>query len=105
MLPSRPVYDEEHRLFRDAVRRFIRTEILPHFDAWEERGIVDRSFWARSGAAGILCPQISDDYGGAGGTFKHNAVVIEEFAYAGLAVTSHDDTQLNASTFDNVTVP
>jgi hypothetical protein len=26
-------------------------------------------------------------------------------AYAGLAVTSNDNTQLNTSTFDNVTVP
>ena len=96
MLIHRAVYEEEHSLFRDAVRGFIKAEVLPHFTAWEEAGMVERRFWQRAGEAGILCPQIADSHGGAGGNFKHNAVVIEEFAYAGLAgplsdLTVHSD--------------
>ncbi|WP_439639908.1 acyl-CoA dehydrogenase family protein [Nevskia sp.] len=85
MLPARAVYTEEHEMFRDAVRGFIRTELTPHFARWEEQGIVDRWMWDKAGAAGLLCPQVGEAYGGVGGTFRHNAIVVEELAYAGMA--------------------
>ncbi|MGQ0698609.1 MAG: acyl-CoA dehydrogenase family protein [Panacagrimonas sp.] len=85
MLNQRTVYSEEHEMFRDAVRGFIKAEIAPHFSRWEEAGMVDRSYWAAGGTAGLLCPQIPEEYGGAGGSFKHNAIVAEEIAYAGYA--------------------
>lgn len=85
MLSQRPVYNEEHEMFRDAVRGFVKSEIAPHFDRWEEAGVVDRSYWTAGGAAGLLCANIPEEYGGAGGSFKHNCVVVEELAYAGYA--------------------
>ncbi|MCX7071784.1 MAG: acyl-CoA dehydrogenase family protein [Gammaproteobacteria bacterium] len=85
MLPARAVYSEEHEMFRDAVRGFIRTELTPHFARWEEQGIVDRWMWDKAGAAGLLCPQVGEAYGGVGGSFRHNAIVVEELAYAGMA--------------------
>jgi len=85
VLKPRSVYSEEHELFRDAVRGFVKAEITPHFQRWEEAGIVDRSFWAAGGSAGLLCPQLPEEFGGAGGTFKHNCIVVEEIAYAGYA--------------------
>ena len=96
MLKRRTVYNEEHELLRSTVRRFVKSEIAPHFDAWERAGIVDRSVWNKAGAVGLLCPQAATEYGGAGGTFKHNAVVIEELAYAGVAgpqtdISVHND--------------
>ncbi len=85
MLSQRPVYNEEHEMFRDAVRSFVKSEIAPHFDRWEEAGVVDRSYWTAGGAAGLLCANIPEEYGGVGGSFKHNCVVVEELAYAGYA--------------------
>lgn len=85
MLKQRAVYNDEHQMFRDAIRGFIKAEVTPHFARWEEAGIVDRSFWSKAGQAGLLCPQVPEQYGGAGGSFKHNAVVVEELAYAGAA--------------------
>lgn len=85
MLAHRSVYNEEHAIFRDAVRRFVAAEIAPHFARWEDRGIVDRDYWIRGGAAGLLCPQVPEAYGGPGGSFKFNAIVGEEIAYAGYA--------------------
>ncbi|WP_273453122.1 acyl-CoA dehydrogenase family protein [Nevskia ramosa] len=85
MLPARAVYTEEHEMFRDAVRGFIKVELVPHFARWEEAGIVDRVMWDKAGEAGMLCPQVGDAYGGVGGTFRHNAIVVEELAYAGMA--------------------
>jgi acyl-CoA dehydrogenase len=83
VLAHRDVYNADHEMFRDAVRGFIKAEIAPHFDRWEKAGIVDRSYWQAGGAAGLLCPQVSEEYGGAGGDFKHNAIIIEEISYAG----------------------
>jgi acyl-CoA dehydrogenase len=85
MLKPRLVYSEEHEMQRDAMRGFIKAEITPHFARWEEAGMVDRSFWSAAGRAGMLCPQIPETYGGAGGNFKHNAIVVEEIGYAGYA--------------------
>lgn len=90
MLPHRSVYDEEHLLFRETARRFAQKEIAPHFDSWEQAGIVDRSYWTKGGEAGLLCPQVPEDFGGAGGDFRLNAIVIEELWYAGFAGPAAD---------------
>jgi acyl-CoA dehydrogenase len=96
MLAARSLYGSDLELLRTAVRGFIKAEVQPHFEAWEAQGMVSRRLWEQAGAAGFLCPQVPEAYGGAGGSFKHNAVVIEEFAYAGLAgplsdLTVHSD--------------
>jgi acyl-CoA dehydrogenase len=90
MLPHRRVYDEEHNQFRETVRRFAASKIAPDFARWEEAGIIDRSLWGTGGAAGLLCPQVPEEFGGAGGDFRHNAVVIEELSYSGFAGPATD---------------
>ena len=84
MLPHRRVYDEEHSQFRETVRRFAASKIAPDFARWEEAGIIDRSLWGAGGAAGLLCPQVPEEFGGAGGDFRHNAVIIEELSYSSM---------------------
>ncbi|MDO8176797.1 MAG: acyl-CoA dehydrogenase family protein [Undibacterium sp.] len=69
--------------FRDTVRRFIAAEIVPHQEAWKQQQHVDRAVWNKAGELGILLADISDEYGGSGGTFAHQCVVFEELAYAG----------------------
>ena len=73
MLPNRPVYDEEHALLRESVRRFATAKIEPRFQEWEKAGIIDRALWPAAGQAGLLCPQVPEQYGGIGGDFRHNA--------------------------------
>lgn len=90
MLTERAIYDETHTSFRDAVRRFASEEIAPHFERWELSGIVDRSFWHRSGERGLLCPQVPEEYGGVGADFRTNSIVIEELGYAGFAGPASD---------------
>lgn len=85
MLKHRPVYDADLEFFRDSVRKFAATEIAPNFSRWETAGIVDRSYWNAGGAAGLLCPNVPEAYGGTGGDFRLNAIVIEELWYAGYA--------------------
>ena len=90
MLPHRAVYDEEHQQFRETVRRFAATKIAPDFQRWEDAGIIDRWLWADAGEAGLLCAQVPEELGGAGGDFRHNAVVIEELSYSGFAGPATD---------------
>src|SRR6201999_4227744 len=64
-------------------RRFIADEFAPHVDRWHEAGIYDRDVWTKAGAAGLLCASVPEEYGGAGGTFAHEAVINREFSLAG----------------------
>ncbi|WP_409020635.1 acyl-CoA dehydrogenase family protein [Brevundimonas vesicularis] len=80
---SRTAYDESHEQFRDTVRRFLAAEAAPHLDRWEAEGAVEPDFWRKAGEAGLLCPTVSETYGGLGLDFGFNAVVDEEHAYVG----------------------
>ncbi len=77
---KRDIFSEEHDLFREQFRRFAREEIEPHVAAWNEQGITPRSIWRRMGEEGFLGANQPAEYGGAGGDFLFDAVVIEELA-------------------------
>jgi alkylation response protein AidB-like acyl-CoA dehydrogenase len=83
MIP-RTLFSHEHEQFRDSVRRFIEREITPHHARWEDQGIVDREIWPKAGAAGLLCPNLPEAYGGAGVDYLFNVVITEELARAGI---------------------
>ena len=83
---DRALFNDDHHAFRDTVRRFLAAEIAPHLDAHEANGIVERAAWEKAGAAGLLCPQVPEAYGGLGLDFGFNAIVSEEISYLGSAV-------------------
>ena len=78
-----PWMNEELHAFRDAVRRFVGGEIVPHQDAWRKQQHVDRALWRKAGGMGLQGADIPEEYGGAGGSFAHMAVVFEELSYGG----------------------
>lgn len=80
MAMRREIFSEEHELFRREFRRFAETEISPHVEAWNERGISDRDAWRKMGAAGFLGANQPEEYGGAGADFLYDAIIIEELA-------------------------
>lgn len=75
---------DELRTFRTRVRQVIQTEFAPQQDRWRRQRRPDLEAWAAAGAAGLLLPDIPREYGGGGGTFAHEVVVLEEFARAGI---------------------
>lgn len=75
---------DEIRLFRRSVQHFIETEIAPHHAEWEQQGYPDADAWLRAGKMGLLLADVPEQYGGGGGTFAHEAVVIEELARSGV---------------------
>jgi len=74
---------EEHRLLADTARRFFEAELLPHRQRWREQGIADRQFWHKAGDAGLLGASVPEQWGGAGGNFAHDAVILTEQARTG----------------------
>jgi len=65
------------------VRRFIAEEVTPNQEKWREAGATDRSLWKKAGQLGILCPEISSEYGGSDGTFAHEAIIAQELCLTG----------------------
>ena len=78
MTASNALFEENHDIFRESVKRFIKKHVTPFHEEWEKEGVVPRDFWLEAGAAGILCPDLPTQYGGPGGDFRHNVVVLEE---------------------------
>ena len=87
-------YTEEHRMFREALRRFLAKEITPHVEEWEEAGIVPREAWKKMGEQGFLAMNVPEEYGGLGADFLYSVIVMEEMVrtnHSGLAASLHTD--------------
>jgi acyl-CoA dehydrogenase len=87
MKPTRsPWENEEHEMLRDGAARYIESEFVPELERWIGQGMVDREAWNKAGEAGLLCASVPEEYGGPGGTYAHEAVIIEEMEYAGIGL-------------------
>jgi acyl-CoA dehydrogenase len=82
-LPRPTWMSEDLVLLEDQAARFVGSEFAPHIERWNENGIYDREVWSKAGAAGLLCASMPEAYGGAGGTFAHEAVIDRAFSLAG----------------------
>lgn len=91
--------DEEIVMFDDAVGKFFKQH-LPEsrLKEWEENGQVDREFWHEAGQAGLLGVSVPEEYGGHGGDFRHDLVVVNQTAKAGAS-------GFNASLHNCICVP
>lgn len=93
MIP-RSLYDSDHDMFRESLRKFIETEAMPHHEQWEKDGMVSDEIWLKAGEQGFLCPMIPEEYGGVGTDFLYNCIVNEEIGRSGctgLGWTLHND--------------
>ncbi|WP_439029097.1 acyl-CoA dehydrogenase family protein [Gordonia terrae] len=72
--------DDDLSALRDLARSFCEKEIKPNAEKFIEQHHVDRDLWNKAGELGLLCMSIPEEYGGGGGTFAHEAVLIEEQA-------------------------
>lgn len=75
---ERTLFREEHKIFRESVRRFVEREIVPFHAQWEKDGIVPRELWLKAGAEGLLCCTVPEQYGGLGVDYLFDVVVFEE---------------------------
>lgn len=80
---ERSLFQPEHEMWRDTVRKFIDKEIVPFHDQWEKDGIVPREVWLKAGEAGMLCCTVPEEYGGIGADYLYDVIVFEELWRAG----------------------
>ena len=83
-VPSPAWMSEDLLLLADSAQKFFERECAPHYDEWEKRGSVGRETWEKAGAAGLLGASVPEEYGGAGGTFAHDAVITYQANLAGI---------------------
>ena len=92
-LAEAPRTTDALRTFRSTIRAFVQTEFEPHQDRWREQRFPDPDAWTKAGAVGMLLSDVPAEYGGGGGTFVHETVVVEELTRAGVPLHSfiHDN--------------
>jgi len=77
--------DEELEIFDRSVREFFSREATPEKMAkWRPNGVVDRDMWTKAGQAGLLCVSAPEEFGGAGGDFRHDAVIMYAMGEMGI---------------------
>ncbi|MYF87175.1 MAG: acyl-CoA dehydrogenase [Rhodospirillaceae bacterium] len=86
----RTLFSPDHEIFRASVQAFLEAEVVPHYADWEEAGYTPRDVWLRAGEMGLLGTGIPEEYGGSGGDFLWDAIVIEELGRYGLAAPAWD---------------
>lgn len=85
---------EEHKMFREAFRKFLEKEAYPYYDVWEKDGIIPRGFWDKLGENGFLCPWLDERYGGLNADFGYQVIINEELERVGssfIGVGLHND--------------
>ena len=76
--------DEELDIFSDAVGQFFEKECAPQVPEWRKQGYVPREMWKEAGKMGLLGTSIGEEYGGSGGDFRHDAIIIEQQQWKGI---------------------
>jgi long-chain-acyl-CoA dehydrogenase len=77
LLPS-PWMDEEHHALADSARRYISQRWVPRAAEFREAGRMPAEAWREAAANGLLCVSTPAAYGGGGGDFSHEAVLLIE---------------------------
>ncbi len=71
---------DEHRAFRDLVRRYVENEVDPRVPAWEEAGIMPlHELFADMARLGFLGLEYDPAYGGQGADHLFTVILAEEF--------------------------
>jgi len=106
---NEPIYfTEEHRQFRDNLRRYIDQEIVPRAAPWEDAGMVPREVMRQMGELGYLGIRYPEAYGGSGLDTVYSAILAEELGrstYGGYAVTVTVHTDMASPHLANFGTP
>jgi alkylation response protein AidB-like acyl-CoA dehydrogenase len=83
--PKRPLppFTDEHEQLREAIRRFVAKELRPHVTEWEDAEWFPNDVFTRMAELGYLGLKYPEQYGGQGGDYVHDAVLVEELTGAG----------------------
>lgn len=98
-------YDTEFELFRDNYRRFLKEQVAPYYEQWEQDGLIPRKLWNQLGENGFLCVDVPEEYGGYGAPIHYSLMLVQETAQAGftsLAVAIGGQNELVSPYIQNI---
>ncbi|MDP3936758.1 MAG: acyl-CoA dehydrogenase family protein [Deltaproteobacteria bacterium] len=73
-----PRWTEEHRSFRETVRRFTKDEIRPFAEQWQAEGYFPDEIFGKAGALGLLGVRFDPAWGGSGLDYWYTVILVEE---------------------------
>src|SRR5580658_6464381 len=88
MTPSTPPFSDEHEDLRQSARGFVERELTPHAQQWEQEEWFPDEVFSKLAAQGLLGLKYPEQYGGQGGDYLHEAVLIEELTRIGSGGTA-----------------
>lgn len=71
-------FTEEHHLFRESLRDFLKKEVVPHIDKWEKTGTIERFIWEKFGEMGFFGLAYPEEYGGMNLDLFYTVILLEE---------------------------
>jgi alkylation response protein AidB-like acyl-CoA dehydrogenase len=71
-------FTEEHNVFRQSFRDFLKKEAVPHIEKWEETGHIDREIFKKMGDMGYFGLYYPEAYGGLDLDFFYTVIFLEE---------------------------
>ena len=71
-------FTEEHNAFRQSFQDFLKKEVVPFVDKWEEQGFVDREIWKKFGDMGYFGLNYPEEYGGLNLDLFYTTIFLEE---------------------------
>ncbi len=75
----RDLYEPDHEAFREVAQAYVKREVTPNLQRWEQERSIDRQAWLAAGKQAIIGLLIPEKFGGAGtGDFRYRCVVMEE---------------------------
>jgi len=80
-----PWMTDEHRMLQDAAARYIAQRWVPRAAEFRDAGRMSVEDWRDAAAQGLLCSSTPEAYGGAGGDFGHEAVILLEQSRANIS--------------------
>jgi len=78
-------FGREHNMLRKALREFVKKEIAPHVEEWDEAGEFPRELYKKIADLGFLGVGMPEEVGGSGGDVFMGLVIAEELMRSGSA--------------------
>lgn len=88
-------FTKSHNMVRKTVREFVRKEISPYIDEWEESGSFPPAIYQKAASMGILGMCYPESIGGTPGDIFYQVVTLEELMRSGSAGFVTSLTSLN----------
>lgn len=76
------LFEDEHKMFRESVRKWVEAELAPYAEEWEAAGEFPKELYKRAGDLGFFSGGLPEEYGGVGGDIRYKLIMAEELVHS-----------------------